>query len=227
MTILKIITTIVLAITATACQTSVKVPPRPNSPSSQCMESAITVLKKSRLSFNNSTSEGQKCWAARQLMDMANDKRNKNTTIILNENSNNTVVVNNNRNKKATYSNECPQDMGPTAYESYKSHSFALSTVDSQACPIEFQNYFSNYKKSWENLRDIASTSPSTPLANFHAVMTKGVPANNFEKNIILQQNSISTSQRMLWKIYQKETGWCHDGYDDKDIIYWRGCPNY
>lgn len=176
-------------------------PPRPTSPAAVCMEDVITSIKKSRLAFNNSASNWYKCTIARHQMEYAGIS-SKNL-------------------------GPCPNDKGPMAYDSYKSHAFALESVNTSACPAIFQSNFSEYKKTWNNLRDLAEPYPDIPLSYFHGVMIKGVPSNSFEIEILNQQKIISRVQPLLWIIYQRETGWCHDNSDNKDVIYWRGCPSY
>jgi hypothetical protein len=197
------LTLLLFVLVLAGCQSpkQIQPPPRPTSPASVCMEDVISTIKKSRLAFNNSASNWLKCMGSRQLMERAG------------------ISVKN--------LGPCPNDIGPMAYDSYKSHAFALETINTNACPANFQSNFSEYKKTWGSLRDLAAPYPTMPLSEFHNVMTKGVPSNSFEFEILHQQKIISRVQPLLWIIYQRETGWCHDNSDTKDIIYWRGCPSY
>jgi hypothetical protein len=197
--------TLCLILFLVGCQSNIKQqsgpPLRPSSPSAICMETAISNIKKSRIAYNDSRSEGMKCFAARHLMRRAQPN--------------------------FVYNNECPRDNGPLAYDSYKAHVFSLNNIDLNYCPTQFKENFVKYKNAWTGLQDIAGRNKNLYLVEFHNVMTKGAPSSQFEVDILNQQEIISKVQPELWKIFQQQTGWCHDPSDNKDVIYWRGCPVY
>lgn len=196
---------IIIFLLLTGCQSAPsqknQKPPRPNSAAALCMENAISSLKKARLAFNDGRTNGEKCFWTRELLKRSSPN--------------------------LTFKNECPNDNGPIAYDSYKSHVFALKSIDLNSCPANFSENFNGYIGAWQGLEKIAASAKNLHLRDFNSIFNRDIPSNGFEEVVLNQQKLLRKYQPNLWIIYQKDTGWCHDPSDNKDIIYWQRCPVY
>jgi hypothetical protein len=199
-------------------------PPRPTSATSVCMESAISTLKKAKLRFEDSRSDGDKCVAARETMEIGKRFLAQPLGVVIA--SGNTVIgAIGSDHRPTTYENPCPNDSGPTAFNAFSGHTYALESVDLATCPAPFRAAFHEYTSGWRNLRQMTDRSRGLPLQAVQRVIAAGVARDPTEQMVLREADRIERSTIAIRRTFQVETGWCHDTRSEVDVIYWRGCP--
>ncbi len=204
---------VLIAVVLVACNST---PPLPRDSQSTCMFLAakgIVEAKNAHVAVQSNVSKVTQCKYFAEYR--TRDQRGQNTNAIGNIVIQNTITNNQPADAYDKAYKACMSDpntvdnWAPPAFTQFEKAFYGISTINTEACPSDFQADFDSYKSHYRETINLAKQLPHFNTANWAATVKLKIPGNDTEKLIIENDNKLSTTFNRIKSHINQKTGWC------------------